>query len=88
MENMYQLVGYAAGIMSSIGFVPQTLKAFQTKRVRDVAFWQPFLLTIGMILWLSYGIILKDPPMILANTFAIACNVALLIMKFAYAKNG
>ena len=88
MENTYQLVGYAAGIVSSVGFLPQTVKAFRTKKVRDVAVWQPVLLLLGMILWLIYGVILKDLPIIAANTFAIACNGALVVMKFAYAKNG
>jgi len=78
------LIGYIAGTLSSIGFVPQVIKGFKTKHVKDVALWQPVLLSIGMIVWLIYGILLGEMPMILANSFAIACNVTVIIQKSIY----
>ena len=78
------MMGYLAGTITSMGFVPQVIKGFQTKHMKDVALWQPLLLTIGMILWLIYGIMLKEMPMILANSFAIICNVIVIIQKLVY----
>jgi len=54
--------------------------------VDDVALWQPVLLTIGMILWAIYGIMLKDAPIIAANGIAIICNIIVIVMKFVFAK--
>ncbi len=82
------IIGYAAGLLSSIGFMPQMIKGFVTKKVDDVALWQPVLLVLGMILWLIYGIMLKEMPMILANSFAITCNMIVIIQKFLYKGNG
>lgn len=78
------LIGYIAGTITSLGFVPQVVKGFQTKHMKDVALWQPLLLTAGMIMWLIYGIMLKEMPMILANTFAIICNTIVIIQKLVY----
>ncbi|MCE5301175.1 MAG: hypothetical protein LLG37_09950 [Spirochaetia bacterium] len=78
------LVGYIAGTLSSIGFVPQVIKGFKTKQVKDVAIWQPVLLSTGMMVWLIYGIMLGEMPMILANSFAVVCNVTIIIQKFIY----
>jgi MtN3 and saliva related transmembrane protein len=77
-------IGYCAGTLSSLGFVPQVIKGFRTKHMKDVALWQPLLLTVGMILWLIYGIMLKEMPMILANTFAIICNAIVIVQKLIY----
>jgi len=77
-------IGYVAGSMTSLGFVPQIIKGFETKHMKDVALWQPLLLTIGMALWLIYGIMLKEMPMILANSFSLACNLIVIIQKLAY----
>jgi MtN3 and saliva related transmembrane protein len=83
-----QLIGYAAGLFSSVGFMPQMIKGFMTKKVDDVAIWQPILLVVGMMLWLIYGIFLKDLPMILANVFSVACNSIVIVQKYLYKGNG
>jgi MtN3 and saliva related transmembrane protein len=82
------LMGYAAGLFSSVGFMPQMIKGFKTKKVDDVALWQPILLTIGTLLWLIYGIILKDMPLILANSLSVVCNFIVMMQKFLYKGNG
>jgi MtN3 and saliva related transmembrane protein len=82
------LIGYAAGTISSIGYLPQMIKGFATKKMDDVALWQPILLTFGMLLWLIYGLMMKDMPIILANVFAVACNAIVMVQKIVYKGNG
>lgn len=84
--KLVTLIGFIAGIISSAGFIPQVIKGFVTRKVDDVAIWQPILLTIGMGMWTVYGIMLKEMPIIAANAVAITCNVIIIIMKFAYKK--
>jgi MtN3 and saliva related transmembrane protein len=73
-----------AGSLTSLGFVPQIIKGFKTKHMKDLAIWQPLLLTVGMLLWLIYGIMLKDGPMIIANAFSVTCNLIVITQKLAY----
>lgn len=78
------LLGYAAGTITSFGFIPQVIKGFKTKHMKDVALWQPLLLGVGMSLWFVYGLYLNNMPMILANLFSIICNIIVIIQKLVY----
>ena len=79
-----ELIGLLAGIITSVGFLPQILKGFKTKKLDDVSFFMPIILTIGMALWLTYGYLINSLPVIAANIFSIGCCVTLLIMKKKY----
>ena len=77
-------IGLVAGFLTSVAAVPQVVKSYRTRHVRDISIWQPVLLTVGMALWLIYGILLKDLPLIAANIFSLACYVVLTVMKIVY----
>ena len=77
-------VGLVAGALTSCAVLPQVMKAYRSKHVRDISVWQPVILVIGMILWLAYGIMINDLPLVSANVFSILCNVVLIAMKFIY----
>ncbi|WP_298437696.1 SemiSWEET transporter [Geobacter sp.] len=82
--NSATLLGLVAGAITSIATVPQVVKAYRSRQVRDISIWQPVLLVAGMVLWLAYGVLLGDIPLIAANIFSIACNGILIVMKFCY----
>ncbi len=77
-------LGLLAGAITSMAVIPQVLKSYRTKHVRDISIWQPVMLDVGMGLWLAYGIIIGDIPLILANSFSIFCNSILICMKIFY----
>jgi MtN3 and saliva related transmembrane protein len=77
-------LGLLAGTVTSISVIPQIVKAYKSRHVRDISIWQPVLLNLGMCLWLSYGIIIGDIPLILANIFSIICNTMLIVMKLFF----
>jgi MtN3 and saliva related transmembrane protein len=80
-------LGLLAGILTSCAVIPQIYLAFRTRQVRDISVWQPVLLVVGMSLWLLYGIMIRDVPLIAANIFSITCNLMLITMKFYYTEN-
>jgi len=82
--NGETMLGLVAGAVTSIAAVPQVVRAYRTKRVRDISVWQPVILVAGMILWLAYGVMIGDIPLIAANIFSIVCNGILIVMKFCY----
>ena len=79
-----ETIGLVAGALTSIAIVPQIVKAYLSKQVRDISIWQPVLLEAGMALWLYYGILIGDVPLIVANSFSMLCNGLLIVMKRLY----
>lgn len=81
-------IGLAAGFLTSVAVLPQVVRTWRTKHARDISIWQPLILIIGMLLWLIYGMMLQDLPLIAANAFSIACYLFLLCMKIFYDRRG
>lgn len=77
-------IGLVAGTLTSIASIPQVVKTLQTRHVRDISVWQPLLLAFGVALWMMYGILIDDLPLILANITPLICNVVLTGMKIRY----
>jgi MtN3 and saliva related transmembrane protein len=78
------MIGMVAGTLTSVAAVPQLIKTLRTRHARDISVWQPFLLSLGIALWLIYGIMIHDTPLILANIIPLVCNVLLTILKLLY----
>lgn len=81
------VIGLAAGTITSIAAIPQVIKTLKSRHVRDISIWQPLLLTIGVALWMIYGILIRDLPLIIANMTPLVCNALLTGMKIRYGKN-
>ena len=79
-----ELIGLIAAFITSIGFLPQIIKGFKTKKLDDISYFMPIVLAIGMTLWLIYGILINSIAIISANIFSISCSISLIIMKKKY----
>ena len=79
-------IGLLAGTLTSIASIPQVVKTLKTRHVRDISVWQPLLLAFGVALWMLYGILINDWPLILANITPLICNAVLTVMKVRYGK--
>jgi MtN3 and saliva related transmembrane protein len=81
------MLGILAGFLTTMGFIPQIIKGYRTKRMEDVSLLMPVVLGAGMLLWLLYGISLENLPIILWNAIAFALNMAVVALKMRYSKN-
>jgi len=77
-------LGLIAGTLTSIAAIPQLVKTLRSRHARDISVWQPLLLSIGIALWLVYGILINDLPLVLANIIPLICNIMLTILKLRY----
>lgn len=78
------LLGLAAALLTSIAFVPQVIRNFRRKHVADLS-WSTFgTFTVGVTLWLAYGIAIGSLPIILANIFTLAVCLLNLWQMWAY----
>ena len=80
-------LGLIAGTLTSIASIPQLVKTLRSKHARDISVWQPLLLAIGIALWLVYGLLIHDLPLVLANIVPLICNIMLTILKLRYRNN-
>ena len=84
MELLVEILGLIAGTVTSIGFVPQLIKGYKTKKLEDVSYYMPGILAIGMFLWFIYGIVIAALAVMIANAFGIFCCLILIFMKKKY----
>ncbi len=77
-------IGIVAGTLTSIAAIPQVIKTLKTRHAKDISIWQPLLLAVGVTLWMVYGILIHDLPLILANITPLACNGILCGLKIYY----
>jgi MtN3 and saliva related transmembrane protein len=78
------LIGYAAAFSTTVSFLPQAVRTIKTKDTRSISLSMYVLFNIGVLLWLVYGIFLKDFPLMIANgiTFLMAAVILYYKLKF------
>lgn len=82
-----QILGIVAAILTTAANVPQAIKIIRTKSTKSISTATYVLLLSGLILWLIYGIIKNDLPIILANGVSALLAAIILVMKLASKKN-
>jgi MtN3 and saliva related transmembrane protein len=78
------LVGYIAGALTTLSFVPQVLRAWKLKETRDLSLAMLLLFAVGILLWTFYGIWTGSMPIIAANVITFFLILILLGMKIKY----
>jgi MtN3 and saliva related transmembrane protein len=84
--DLIQVIGIVAGILTSVSLVPQLIKIIRKKKANDVALFMPIILLCGQILWIVYGVMKKDIPIIATNVFSVLVNITVLILRIIYGK--
>lgn len=82
--DFHNLIGYAAAILTTVAFVPQALKSWQTRDLSGVSLPMYSLFTVGMVMWLVYGVMLGSWPIIIANAITIVLASVVLALKVAH----
>lgn len=77
-------VGSIAATFTTIAFVPQVWKVWRTRHTRDISLGMYAIFTVGVALWLAYGLLLGAWPIIIANGLTLLLAGALLLMKLRY----
>jgi len=83
MDNI-KILGLIAGTITSITFIPQVLQIWKTKSAKDISILMLSLLIIGVSLWLTYGIVVKDVAIIYTNGMVLAMSLLMLYFKFRF----
>ncbi|MHB9119576.1 MAG: SemiSWEET transporter [Burkholderiales bacterium] len=78
------LLGTAAGTLTTLAFLPQVLKTWKSKSAKDISSVMFLLFSLGVLLWLVYGFAIGALPIILANTVTLILALAIIVMKIRY----
>lgn len=82
--NNIDVLGLVAGFLTTIAFLPQVIKTWKSKSAKDISLNMFLLFCGGVALWLIYGIVKKDIPIIIANVLTLALSSSILYFKFRY----
>jgi MtN3 and saliva related transmembrane protein len=82
----WEIIGFSAAALTSFGFLPQVIKIYKTKSVQDISLLALIQFTVGMLLWVMYGIYLKNIVIICANTVTLLVLACAFILYFRYKK--
>ena len=83
---LWTIIGVSAAILTMFAFIPQILKIIKSKSASDVSLTTLIQLSIGVSLWIIYGIHLKDSIIITANSITLVTLVILLCLYFNYGR--
>jgi len=84
MNPLMEIVGTVAGILTTISFLPQVVKVWKSRSATDISLWMFLLFSLGVFLWLLYGIYLEAMPIIVANAVTLVLALSVLVMKLRF----
>ncbi len=79
-----QLLGLAAGTITSITFLPQVIQIWKTKSAKDLSMPMLLLLISGTTMWLAYGLLIKDAAIIYTNSMVLVMSMIMLFFKLKF----
>jgi MtN3 and saliva related transmembrane protein len=82
--NSIQLLGLAAGSLTTAAFLPQVIKTWKSRSAKDLSLGMFSLFCLGVALWLVYGVIVRDIPVIAANLVTLMLASTLLYFKLRW----
>lgn len=81
------ILGIVAGVLTSVSMIPQLIKVLKDRNVEDISLVMLIVLIAGLSLWVWYGFLKDELPIILSNAFAVLINISLLICYLFFKKS-
>lgn len=78
------ILGLTAGTLTTVAFIPQLAKAWQSRSTGDLSWAMVITFSIGVLLWLIYGIWIDSLPVILANAVTLLLQLGIISLKIKY----
>lgn len=82
--GLIDLLGWLAAILTTVAFLPQLLKIWRSKSAKDVSLVMMITFSIGVFLWLVYGLAIQALPVVIANLVTLILALLIIILKIKY----
>jgi MtN3 and saliva related transmembrane protein len=86
MTPLQDTLGLIAGTLTTISFIPQVWRIWQTKSANDISWGMFIIFAIGNMMWFAYGWSLSAVPILVSSGVTLALACAILVMKYQYGK--
>jgi MtN3 and saliva related transmembrane protein len=86
--NNNELVGLAAGFLTTLSFLPQAIQVFKTRSTKDISLGMYILFCTGVCLWIAYSVLIGSIAVFVANIATLILAGGILIMKLSYKGQG
>ncbi len=75
------LLGLVAGTLTTVSFIPQVIKTWQSRSAKDISFGMFLLFSLGVLMWLVYGVAIHSTQIILSNLVTLVLSSSIILMK-------
>jgi MtN3 and saliva related transmembrane protein len=82
--NYIDVLGYAAGAITSLTFLPQVIKTWKEKSARDISLMMFVIAAVNETMWIVYGVLLNNWVIILTNAIVLSMSLIMLYFKLSY----
>ncbi|NEN90293.1 MAG: hypothetical protein F6K48_15805 [Okeania sp. SIO3H1] len=82
--NLLTALGLLAGSLTTISFLPQVIKTWRTRSTKDISLEMFAIFCSGVLIWIIYGILVKDVPVIFTNVATLTLASPILWFKLKY----
>lgn len=79
--NKVEIIGFIAAVVTTLSMIPQVYKVIKTKVTAGISLGYFVLLQVGMFLWLTYGLLIMNYPLIVANALSIIFITCIVFIK-------
>ena len=81
---MSEVIGYLAGFLATVAFLPQVTKTVRDRSVKDISLGMYVLFCAGVGLWLVYGVLISSWPIIISNLVTLVLSGTVLVLKIKH----
>ena len=78
------IIGLIAASLTTFAFLPQSLRAIKTKHTKDISLPMLVMMEIGVVIWIIYGSLISDIPLLAANCISIIFVTITLVLKLKH----
>jgi MtN3 and saliva related transmembrane protein len=83
--NNPELIGYVAGSLTTISFVPQAWLSWRTRHTAGLSLGMYSIFALGVALWLGYGVMIGAWPVIVSNSITLVLALFILALRVCHA---
>ena len=82
--NWIDVVGYSAGVLTAVTFLPQVIKTWKMKAAGELSFLMIILVASSVSIWIIYGVMLNNNVIIVTNSVVLILSLILIYFKLNY----
>ncbi|MEM6261793.1 MAG: SemiSWEET transporter [Bacteroidota bacterium] len=82
--DLIEGIGFLAGVLTTISFLPQVIKTWKSRSAKDLSLGMFSIFCTGVLLWLVYGLLTSNGPVVMANLMTLILAGTILVFKLVF----